>query len=58
MHHKQQLMDIQAAKKTFISSQVDKTAFTLTKEVEALMKQQEQFFRKQLKQYSSKVRVS
>ena len=54
MYHKQQLLDLQAAKKSFLTSQMEKSAF-IGKEAETLMKQQEQLFKKQLKQYSSKV---
>lgn len=56
MHHKQQLLDLQQAKKTFMSLQMEKAAAgVLNKETEALLKQQEQMFKKQIKQYSSKV---
>ncbi|CAH1791767.1 unnamed protein product [Owenia fusiformis] len=54
MHHKQQLLDIQQAKKHFMSSQIEKSAIGLNKEAEAALKQQEAIFKKQLKQYSSK----
>ena len=59
MHHKQQLLDLQQAKKTFMTLQMEKSAAgALSKETEALLKQQEQIFKKQIKQYSSKVAVS
>ncbi len=61
MHHKQQLLDLQQAKKNFLSSQMEKTASSagglVSKEAEAMLKQQEQLFKKQLKQYSSKVKI-
>lgn len=56
MHHKQHLLDLQTAKKNFMSAQLEKsTAAGVSKEAEALLKQHEAVFKKQLKQYSSKV---
>ena len=55
MHHKQQLLDLQQAKKNFLTTQIEKHPSVMSKEAEVLMKQQEQLFKKQLKQYSSKV---
>ncbi|XP_064622207.1 baculoviral IAP repeat-containing protein 6-like isoform X2 [Lineus longissimus] len=54
MHHKQQLLDLQQAKKNFLSSQMEKLGSGITKEAEAIIKHQEQLFKKTLKQYTSK----
>ncbi|OWF45700.1 baculoviral IAP repeat-containing protein 6-like isoform X2 [Mizuhopecten yessoensis] len=51
LHHKQKLMDLQQAQKTFFSS--DKTASGSST---SLLKQQEKQFRKELSQYASKMR--
>ena len=55
MHHKQQLLELQQAKKNFMASQIEKTASLSPVEAEAIAKIQEQAFKKQFKQYSSKV---
>ena len=57
MHHKQQLLDLQQAKKNFVTSQVEKSASGNTKEVEAVLKLREKMFKKKLTQYSSKVGI-
>ena len=72
MHHKQQLLDLQQAKKNFLTSQAEKAAAASaatsggttggssvgslqSKGAEHIMKTQEWMFKKQFKQYSSKV---
>ncbi len=55
LHHKQQLRNLQQTKKSFLTSQAQKALDGASKNVEALMKTQEWMFKKQLKQYSSKV---
>ncbi|XP_033217381.1 baculoviral IAP repeat-containing protein 6 isoform X2 [Belonocnema kinseyi] len=59
MHHKQQLQDLEQAKKAFqVSSQarsaLSSQAATLTSKLEAALKSQERFFKKTLKQHSVK----
>ncbi|XP_063222017.1 baculoviral IAP repeat-containing protein 6 isoform X2 [Bacillus rossius redtenbacheri] len=61
MHHKQQLEDLEIAKKAFYaSSQVQaltalsNQAANLSNKLEVALKQQEQFYRKTLKQHTSK----
>ncbi|XP_069689782.1 baculoviral IAP repeat-containing protein 6 isoform X2 [Periplaneta americana] len=59
MHHKQQLEDLEAAKKAFHASTqalsaLSSQAANLSSKLEAALKQQEQFFRKTLKQHSAK----
>ena len=67
MHHKQQLLGLQQAKKNFFSTKAEKAATSGatasvvpvagigSKETEHLLKTQEWMFKKQFKQYSSKV---
>ncbi|XP_012256631.2 baculoviral IAP repeat-containing protein 6 isoform X2 [Athalia rosae] len=61
MHHKQQLQDLEQAKKAFHASNqvqalsaLSSQAATLTSKLEAALKQQEHFFKKTLKQHSAK----
>ncbi|KDR13250.1 hypothetical protein L798_12638, partial [Zootermopsis nevadensis] len=59
MHHKQQLEDLEAAKKAFHASTqalsaLSSQAANLSSKLEAALKQQEQFFKKTLKQHSAK----
>ena len=57
MHHKQHLLDLQTAKKNFMTNQLEKSSSAgLNKEAELLLKQHEIAFKLQLKQYSSKVK--
>lgn len=53
-HHKQRLMDLQQAQKTFFASQADKSGQSTSN---TLLKQQEKQFKKELSQYTSKVRM-
>ena len=55
MHTKQQLLELQQAKKNFLANQMEKGASAVSKETENVLKQQEIMFKKQLKQYTSKV---
>ena len=52
MHHKQQLISLQQAKKNFLEKSAN-----VSKEAEALMKLKEKMLKKHLTQYSSKVRI-
>ncbi|KAJ9600171.1 hypothetical protein L9F63_009505, partial [Diploptera punctata] len=59
MHHKQQLEDLEAAKKAFHASTqalsaLSSQAANLSSKLEAALKHQEQFFKKTLKQHSAK----
>ncbi|XP_067680641.1 baculoviral IAP repeat-containing protein 6-like isoform X2 [Haliotis asinina] len=56
LHHKQRLHDLELAKKKFVESQLEKSGgqAVVGKEAQALMKQQEQQFKKELSQYASK----
>ena len=60
LHHKHQLQDLQAAKKNFMAAQLEKSnaVALVMKDAEMILKQQEQIFKKELKQYSSKVGCS
>ena len=53
MHHKQQFLELQQAKKNFLMDQAQKAM--LNKDAEALIKKHEWMFMKQHKQYESKV---
>jgi hypothetical protein len=52
LHHKQKLMDLQQAQKTFFSTHPDKGAQNSSN---TLLKQQEKEFKKELSKYASKV---
>ena len=54
LHHKQKLMDLQQAQKTFFSSHSEKSTANSSN---ALLKHQEKQFRKELSQYASKVHM-
>lgn len=57
MHHKQQFLELQQAKKNFLLAQADKAAGAMmSKDAEAVFKKHEWMFMKQHKQYESKVR--
>lgn len=52
LHHKQKLMDLQQAQKTFFSTHPDKGTQNSSN---TLLKQQEKEFKKELSKYASKV---
>ncbi len=59
LHHKQQLMNLQQAKKHFSSKMEESVAAgsLMDKETEHLVKTQDMLFKRQMRQYSSKVRI-
>lgn len=52
LHHRQKLMDLQQAQKTFFSNHPDKSSQNSSN---TLLKQQEKEFKKELSKYASKV---
>ncbi|XP_041353670.1 baculoviral IAP repeat-containing protein 6-like isoform X2 [Gigantopelta aegis] len=54
LHHKQRLHELELAKKKFLEKHMEKSGQSMGKEAQALLKQQEQQFQKELSQYASK----